>query len=158
MSERSSAKYRRLALGGTFSFFHLGHRYLLKRALELADEVVIGVVSDEFAMQRQKGHPIEPFEVRALRVLRYCLRKARDQQKITIVPLDDIQGPAGTDPRIEALVATEETFTGALSVNRFRVLRGLRPLVIEVVEPLLGPNKEPVSSTKLWKAYLLSGA
>lgn len=153
MSQYKGAKYRKLAVGGTFSFFHPGHRHLLRQALELGEEVVIGVVSDEFALQRRKSHPVEPFEVRALRVLRYCLRKARNQQKITIVPLDNVQGPAGTDPTIEALVATEETFIGALSVNRLRTTRGLRPLIIEVVEPVLGPDKEPLSSTRLWKAH-----
>jgi len=147
-------KYRKVALGGTFSFFHRGHRHLIMYALRLGNEVVIGVVSDEFARERGKGHPVEPYEVRALRVLRYCLRKLGQGQRVTVVPLDDVEGPAGTDPSIDAIVATEETFRNAAEINRSRIRRGLRPVAIEVVEPVLGPDGEPISSTKLWREYL----
>lgn len=153
--QNHSAKFRKVAVGGTFSFFHAGHRHLIKRALEVGgEEVVVGVVSDELAALRRKNHPVEPYEVRALRVLRYCLRRVKPGQRVTVLPLDDIEGPAGSDPTIEALVATEETFANAVSVNRSRMARNLKALAIEVVEPLLGPDGEPLSSTKLWTAYL----
>ncbi|MEM0042962.1 MAG: pantetheine-phosphate adenylyltransferase [Thermofilaceae archaeon] len=145
--------YRRTAVGGTFSLFHSGHRHLIKAALEVSDEVVIGVVSDEFASQRRKNHPVEPYEVRALRVLRYCLRKARVGQRITVLPLDDAEGPAGSDPSIEAIVVTEETLIGALKINRSRIAKKMKPLIIKVVEPILGDDGKPISSTKLWSYY-----
>mgnify|MGYP001626385170 FL=1 len=150
-------RYRKVAVGGTFSFFHAGHRHLIRRALELGEEAVIGVVSDEYAARRRKKHPVEPFEVRALRVLRYSLRKARPGQRVTLVPLDDVAGPAGYDPEVDALVATEETFVNALAVNGERAQRGLAPLAIEVVEPVLGPGGEPLSSTRLWHELASEG-
>jgi len=145
-------KYRRVVLGGTFSLLHAGHRYLLRHALSLAEEVVVGVTSDEFARKLGKSHPVEPYEVRALRVLRYCLRKARRGQRVIIAPIDDIEGPAGSDPAIEAIVATEETLVNALKVALGRLDKGMRPLDVVVVEPLLGPDGEPLSSTKLWRS------
>lgn len=155
MSDEKST-FTKTALGGTFSFFHVGHKHLIKTALELSNEVIIGVVSDEYASIRRKSHPIEPYEVRALRVLRYCLRKAKRGQRITVFPLDTAEGPASYDPSIEALVATEETLVNALKINNERVARKLKPLVIRVVEPILDDNGKPISSTKLWTSYLLN--
>ncbi|MDW8003669.1 MAG: pantetheine-phosphate adenylyltransferase [Thermofilaceae archaeon] len=146
-------KYRKVALGGTFSFFHVGHRHLLKYALSLGENVVIGVVSDEFASKSSKHHPIEPYEIRALRVLRYCLRKAKQGQRIKVTALDDVEGPAATDPLIEAIVATEETALNAIKLSINRVKRGLPSTNVEVVEPILDENHLPISSSKLWIRY-----
>lgn len=146
-------KYRKVALGGTFSFFHVGHRYLLKSALSLGENVIIGVVSDEFASKLRKRHPIEPYEIRALRVLRYCLRKASRGQRVTVTALDDIEGPAAIDPSVEAVVATEETALNAIELSINRLKRGLKPTNVEVIEPILDESHLPVSSTKLWIRY-----
>ncbi len=143
----------KVALGGTFSFFHAGHRHLLRSALEIGKTVVVGVTSDEFARSLGKAHPIEPYELRALRVLRYCLRKAKNGQRIVIVPLDDVGGPASSDPSIEAIVATEETAIRAIEVSLNRAKRGLKPAIVIAVEPVLGADGRPISSTKLWLAY-----
>jgi len=143
----------KVALGGTFSFFHPGHRHLLRQALEMGRTVVVGVTSDEFARSFGKAHPIEPYEVRALRVLRYCLRKARSGQRIVIVPLDDVGGPASSDPSVEAIIATEETAARAIEVSLSRAKRGLKPAIVVAVEPVLGVDGQPISSTKLWRAY-----
>jgi len=145
-------RYEKVALGGTFSLLHPGHRHLLKYALSIAGEVVVGVTSDEFAASLGKSHPVEPYEVRALRVLRYCLRKARRGQRVTVTVLDDVGGPAGEDPSIEALIATEETFINALGVLKSRVEAGLKPLHIIVVEPLLDSRGNPFSSTRIWQS------
>lgn len=153
---RGAVRYRRVALGGTFSLLHAGHRHLIQLALSVAKEVVVGVTSDEFARKLGKKHPIEPYEVRALRIIRYCLRKARKGQRVIVTPIDDIEGPAGRDPAIEAIIATEETLVNALRVALRRVERGMRPLDVVVVEPLLGPDGEPLSSTKVWSSLQYS--
>ncbi len=140
-------KYKKLAVGGTFSLLHPGHRYLLRTALNLGEEVLIGITSDEYVREMGKKHPVEPYEVRALRVVRYCLRIAKPGQRITVIPLDDFAGPAKYDPSIEALIATEETFTKAL---RIATARKEAPLEITVVEPVLDVDGKPLSSTKIW--------
>lgn len=150
-------KYAKVALGGTFSFFHAGHRRLLKHALQIGESVVVGITSDEFVTKLGKRHPVEPYEVRALRVLRYCLRKARPGQRVTVVPLDDPEGPAASDPSIEAIVASEETAARALEISLKRAERGLKPLAVEVVEPILWSDGTPLSSTKLWRVYSEGG-
>lgn len=144
-------KYRKLAVGGTFSLLHSGHRYLLRSTLNLGKEILIGVTSDEYIREMNKKHPVEPYEVRALRIVRYCLRIAKPGQRITVTPIDDFAGPVKYDPSIEALIATEETFTNAL---RIALARREMPLEIAVVEPVLGPDGEPISSTKIWNKLL----
>ncbi|MEM1508831.1 MAG: pantetheine-phosphate adenylyltransferase [Thermofilaceae archaeon] len=144
-------KYRKLAVGGTFSLLHSGHRYLLRSTLNLGNEVLIGVTSDEYIREMNKNHPVEPYEVRALRIVRYCLRIAKPGQRIIVMPIDDFAGPVKYDPSIEALIATEETFTNALRIALAR--RGM-PLEITVVEPVLDTDGEPISSTKIWNKLL----
>lgn len=144
-------KYKKLAVGGTFSLLHPGHRHLLRTALNLGGEVLVGVTSDEYVREMGKKHPVEPYEVRALRVVRYCLRIAKPGQRITITPLDDFAGPLKHDSSIEALIATEETFTRALSIAS---ARKEAPLEITVVEPVLDVDGRPLSSTKIWNKLL----
>lgn len=38
-----------------------------------------------------------------------------------IIPLLDPYGPAGSDPSLEFLVVSEETYRGGMAVNRFRL-------------------------------------
>ena len=42
------------ALGGTFSFFHKGHQFLLINALKSSKELLIGITSDEFVRKGSK--------------------------------------------------------------------------------------------------------
>jgi pantetheine-phosphate adenylyltransferase len=146
-------RYRKVAVGGTFSFFHPGHRHLLRYALELGETVIVGITSDEFANSLGKQHPIEPYEERALRVLRYCLRKAKVGQRVVVLPIDDAGGPASNDPSVEAIIATEETAIRAIEVSLNRVQLGLKPATVEVVEHVLGVDGRPISSTRLWHSF-----
>ena len=43
------AKYKRVAVGGTFDKFHYGHRSLIAKAFEIGENVEIGVTSNVFA-------------------------------------------------------------------------------------------------------------
>jgi len=40
---------------GTFDLFHVGHLRLLRRAKELGDRLVVGVVSDELCLKKKKN-------------------------------------------------------------------------------------------------------
>ncbi len=45
-------KYHKVALGGTFDHFHIGHEALITKAFEIGECVVIGVTSDDFARRK----------------------------------------------------------------------------------------------------------
>ncbi len=49
---------------GTFDMFHIGHLNLLERAASHCDRLVVGVSTDELAMQTKGKCPVVPFEER----------------------------------------------------------------------------------------------
>lgn len=143
-------KFRRGALGGTFSLLHEGHKHLIRRALEYAERLVIGVSSSELVEKLGKSHPVEDLAERIER-LKDFLARERLLHRCEVVAIDDRAGPAASDPELDCLIATDETLTAALEVNLLRISRGLPPLSLIVVEPLLDSDGTPVSSTKLWR-------
>ena len=55
--------FRKIVVGGTFDGLHKGHKSVLKTAFENADEVVVGLTSDEFAA-RFRTRSVSPYDVR----------------------------------------------------------------------------------------------
>ena len=150
-------KFKKGALGGTFSLLHEGHRHLLKRALEYVDRLVVGISTDELVETLEKDHPVESMQERVERLAEF-LAKEGALERCEIVPLDDRAGPAARDPEIECLIATDETLLSALEVNLLRMARALPPLSVVVVEPLLDSDGVPLSSTRLWRSRLRRGS
>ena len=46
-------KYHTAITYGTFDLFHIGHLNLLKKIKQMAKQVIVGVCTDEFCMQKQ---------------------------------------------------------------------------------------------------------
>ncbi len=66
-------KYKVGYLAGVFDLYHVGHLNMFRRAKEMCDYLIVGVVSDE-AVRRspnKKGGPFIPFEER-LEIVRSC--------------------------------------------------------------------------------------
>jgi rfaE bifunctional protein nucleotidyltransferase chain/domain len=69
----TSSKHRVVFTAGVWDILHVGHLNLLRRARELGDKLVVGVLTDE-AASRYKPRPVMPFEqrleiIRALRMV-----------------------------------------------------------------------------------------
>ncbi|RLE60651.1 MAG: phosphopantetheine adenylyltransferase [Thermoprotei archaeon] len=139
------------ALGGTFSFFHKGHQFLLINALKSSKELLIGITSDEFVRKLGKQHPVEPYEVRALNVLHFCLNNMSKNQRVTVFPLDDPYGPTIERADIDCIIVSEETFKRASEINELREKKGLKRLNIIKVELVRDEKGEKISSTVLWR-------
>jgi len=79
-------KYKRAITYGTFDLFHIGHLNLLERISELADEVVVGVSSDDFNASKGKRTVIPYSErariVAALRIVNQVILENNWEQKI----------------------------------------------------------------------------
>ncbi|TWD83312.1 cytidyltransferase-like protein [Kribbella amoyensis] len=52
-------------LAGVFDLFHVGHLDVLERARGLCDRLVVGVLSDDWAVQAWGTHPFVPLVERA---------------------------------------------------------------------------------------------
>lgn len=136
-------------VGGTFSLLHTGHKHLLRKAAEVVDRLIIGVTSDRFVEKMNKDHPVEPFSIRIKRLIEF-LREEKILEKCRIVEIDDFMGPAGRMKKLDVIIVTDETLSGALEINAYRVKLGLNPLVIITVSAVLDETGVPLSSTKLW--------
>jgi len=78
-------EYRRAITYGTFDLFHYGHLQLLRRISDLADELIVGVATDEFNTLKGKRSMIT-FEQRAeivasLRMVHTVIPESNWEQK-----------------------------------------------------------------------------
>lgn len=135
-------------LGGTFDRLHDGHKALLATAFQYAHRVGIGITTDELLRAwGTKVGPVERFVVRRRKLERW-LKSAYPRRSWWLIPLRDRWG-AVLEPATEALVVSEETLPVALLANRRRRQRGLPPLALGVVHPVLGEDLLPISSTRI---------
>lgn len=118
----------RVAVAGTFNILHEGHKALLDRAMWLADELYIGITSDEMASEGRDV--IVPFYLRRRAIEDYVVSRG---EIATIFEIDDIYGPAEIMDDIDVLVVSEETKENGKLVSRMREKRGGKPMRIDVV-------------------------
>lgn len=123
--------YNRVICGGTFDHLHRGHKLFLDFAFSQGKQVILGITSDMFIARYKKHAGIQPYGERKQAVAMY-LEKQHMLDRVSIVSLDDIVGPAAIDPviHIDAIVATDETQTGANKLNQARLEKGLTILPI----------------------------
>ena len=140
-------RYRKVAVGGTFDKFHQGHRMLLEKAFQVAEQVLIGVTSDEFG--GQKGE-IEPCNVRMANLNALL----EGHSNYILARLEEHSGPTVEDESIEAIVVSPETEPTAREINKIRQGRGMKPLDIITIGMVLAQDGKPISSTRIRKGEI----
>ena len=75
-------------MGGTFDVFHKGHEVLIQTALEVSDQVLIGLTTDERASKGRAESQIKSYSKRKHR-LEDWLKSQGVEQRVEIVPLND---------------------------------------------------------------------
>jgi len=140
----------KIAVGGTFEYFHDGHRLLIKKAFELADEddgeVHIGLTVNEMA--RQRSRVVDDYEVRKANILHYIETLMIPGKHYRIVELIDPYGTTLTDD-YDYIVVSPETYPVALKINELRHDAGRSPIRIVSVEYVLAEDGVPISSTRI---------
>lgn len=142
----SKKPYKTVILGGTFDHFHKGHEALLRKATELADDLIIGLTTDDMA-KRSKDHTIFPYNERKEELTSYL--KKLEIKSTTIVAIEDPYGPTLSLHDIDAIVVSEETRLRAKEINEIRVKKGLKPLKIVVIRQVLAEDGKPISSARI---------
>ncbi|AFA40410.1 MAG: phosphopantetheine adenylyltransferase [Pyrobaculum sp.] len=138
-------KFGNVVLGGTFDTLHSGHVKLLATAAIIGEKVLIGLTSDAFA-STYKQYKVKPFAVR-LANLRTLMASIAPEREVTYAEINDPFGPAVSDPRLEAIVASIETAPRALQINDERAKRGLRPMEVVVISTVRDGFGHILSST-----------
>lgn len=137
-----------VSVGGTFDVFHKGHSLLLEEAFKIGDKVLIGLTTDEFARSLNKPHKIDCYDKRLKELNRFLAERGLEKRAI-ILPIDDQFGPTVESDEIEGIIVSEETEPGAEQINRLRVEKGKRPLLIIVFMMVLAEDGKPISSTRI---------
>jgi len=128
--------YPVVAVGGTFDHLHAGHKILLSMAAWIASEkVIVGVTDDALLTKKSNKEVLENLPTRIAKVTSF-LALFRPGLTYDVVPINDVYGPTGWDPNIQALVVSKETLSGAASIASHRAeksLPALRTFTIDVI-------------------------
>lgn len=133
-SEQAPRRYNVVAVGGTFDHLHAGHKILLTMTAWLAQEkVVCGITGDALLVNKKHKEVMEDIAERTRHVREFYHRLKRGIN-YELVPIEDVAGPTGTDPTIQALVASRETEAGSAQIKEIRQNQQLPPLDILFID------------------------
>ncbi len=131
---------------------HSGHKILLTMAAWLSrDKLIVGLTDDELLKNKKFKDQLEDLRTRTSKVLEFLsnLKKDLDYQ---LVPINDVFGPTGTDPNIQALVVSYESKAGSEMIKTERERKNLPPLdtfIIDVVGENGNVEGEEIVTAKL---------
>ena len=134
-------------MGGTFDYIHKGHWILITRAFDSAENILIGITTDNFAacLGKKIQHN---FKIRVENMTNY-LNKFFKDRNFKIVPLDNFFGIETYEDNVEAIVASPETSTRVIEFNKERIKLGFKPLKLLVVNTVLAEDGKPISSSRI---------
>lgn len=141
------SKYSLVAMGGTFDIIHKGHLTLLSNAFEIADKVIIGITSDEFAGKKGKV-PTNNYDQR-FETLTSILSKEFPNSSFQLSKLDNDFGPAVLEKGVEALIVSDETSAQGNILNELRAKKDLPPVEIVTVPMFLAKDGTRISTTRI---------
>ncbi|KAF8609862.1 Nucleotidylyl transferase [Ceratobasidium sp. AG-I] len=122
------------ALGGTFDYLHPGHKILLSMAAWITTtKLIVGITDDSLLVKKANKQYIQPISARIASV-RSFVRMFKPSIECDAVPIQDVYGPTGWDPNIQALVVSRETLNGASSVAQLRSEKSLPPLDLFTID------------------------
>jgi len=146
----STNRLKWVSVGGTFDVMHKGHWFLLEETFNVGDQAIVGITTDEFVTSMKKNHKVDSYENR-LEDVKNFLREKGYLERAKIVPLVDPFGPTIDSDEIEGIIVSEETEVTAEVINKMRVERGKKPLLIFVITMVLADDGRPISSTRVRK-------
>lgn len=141
-------KEENVLLGGSFSYFHAGHKYLLLTAFENGKKVYIGVSSDSFA-KKLKKYSFPSFEERVARIENF-LKNFGFENRYEIVELNDIYG-ISTEIEKAGIVITQDLLKRVEEINKIRESKGMEKLKIIVEEKILAEDGKSISCERIAK-------
>jgi pantetheine-phosphate adenylyltransferase len=141
-------RYRKVAVGGTFDKFHKGHEALIDKAFELGEMVLIGLTTNKMLKCHTKLFPTAPYYTRKKALINYLENKGV-KSAYQILPLDHPFGVTLSDSEIDALVISPETTNRAKEINTLRRERGLKPVILIIIDLVLSEDDIPISTTRI---------
>ncbi len=140
-------RFKTAALGGTFDFIHKGHQVLFSKAFESAENILIGVTTDDFVVRL--GKKIDHNFKDRVEKLRDHLDQIFGDRDFQIVPLDDYFGVEIYADNVEVIIASQETSSKVIDFNKKRADQGFNHLHLVVVNTVLADDGKPISSNRI---------
>ena len=141
------ARFKLVALGGTFDIIHRGHLELLGQGFSISSKVIIGLTSDELARKKGKK-PYNDYATR-FKTLENIIKKNFPNSLYEISKLDNDFGPAILEREVEALVVSEETSSKGIELNKLREQRNSPPAEVIIVPMTLAKDGTRISTTRI---------
>ena len=135
-------------MGGTFDPFHIGHEALIQKAVDVGQEVLIGLTTDNRAKQDRQNYRISSYIDRKS-VLDSWLQSQAFHDRVEIVPLEDNWGPAALGAPFDAIIVSKETENMANELNQARKESGIMPLKVIVVPMVSAYDGDRISSSRI---------
>lgn len=143
------------AVGGTFDHIHDGHKILLlMTAFTAQKSIIVGVTGPKLLVNKKYAEVMEPLHVRVMKVCRFLQKIVAPEIAFTIYQINDVCGPTGFVPAIDALIVSEETAKGGAFVNDYRKEQGFKVLQVVTVK-VIGGDEDSLADNS-WKGKLSS--
>jgi len=145
----TNQKYQLIACGGTFDFFHAGHKAFLEDVLSKSEKILLGVTSDLYVKSFKDGNQIKSFELRK-NTIEDFLESIRAKDRATIIPIDDFYGTLLTNKfNPQAIAVTTETKEMAQEINQKRKEKNLPELAIVLLSIKFADDGKILSATRI---------
>ena len=141
-------RFQHAGIGGTFDHLHEGHKLLLDTTFSSAQKVSIGITTLELISSKPLAKSIQTYDDRKAGIINY-LKTHNYLPRANIFPLTDIYGIAQSDPTVDLLVVTKESYPNALKINQERKKRGYLIAEIHTIPFVKGKDNKIISSRRI---------
>lgn len=121
---------------------------MLKKALDLGENVIIGLSTDKFVKKLDKIHEVTSYETRLLDLKKYFKTQGVTEQ-VRIIPLHDRYGITLSNKQIDAIVVSQETEQWAHKINRIREAKGIPTLSVITIKTVKAEDNASISTTRI---------
>jgi pantetheine-phosphate adenylyltransferase len=126
-------KYDFVAVGGSFDQLHNGHKKLLYvSGVTCRNELTVGITADSMLTNKTYSEEIQTFSKR-FQLVRDFLMFIQPSLAMNLVEIQDPFGPTIVDEKLQALVVSSETISGAFKINEIRESKGMPLMDILVI-------------------------
>jgi pantetheine-phosphate adenylyltransferase len=139
-------EYDKVIIGGTFDRFHIGHEAFLDKAFHSAKKIIIGLTTSVMLKKIVRQDSIWAFKERK-KIVENFVKKYK--KEFSIIPIEDIFGPAIEIEDLDAIIATEETKHTCERINQIRKRKGFKPLEIILVPFVYAEDCKIISSSRI---------
>ncbi|GEM_PF-101877 len=147
--KKKKYSFEKIALGGTFDHFHLGHKKLLEISFSLSKKVIIGISKSQLLLKNKVlFEAIESYSQRKKSVCNF-LSKKKWLDRALIIPINDFIGKVDKLKKVQGLVLSRQTYLNGLKINQLREDNGLEKLRLIIVNDVLTDDGQLVSSERI---------